>query len=74
MQQKKYDDAIGAFRSAEKLDPAAPDAHYRLARIYQTLGRTEESKKEFAKVVQLHQNEDADLAARMPAPAAVQTK
>ena len=51
-----------------ELDPAEPDAHYRLARIYQTMGKTAESKAEFAKVVQHYQKDDENLITKLPPP------
>jgi len=38
-----------------------------LARVYQAMGRAEESKKEFAKVRDLHEKADESLASRIPA-------
>ena len=71
-QKKNYDDALAAFQKAAKLDPAQPDAHYRMARIYQLTGRKAESDREFAIVVKLHQTEDDKLAVKMPLPPAPQ--
>jgi tetratricopeptide (TPR) repeat protein len=70
-QHQKYDDAVAVLRKAMELDPLEPDAHYRLARIYQVTGRKAEAQKEFAKVVSLHQKDDQTLAPMMsntPAP------
>ena len=64
--QKNYPEAITALQRAMELDPSEPDAHYRLARIYQAQGKTAESKAEFAKVEQHYKKEDEDLAAKMP--------
>jgi len=58
-------------KHAVGLDPAEPDAHYRLARVYQAMGRQEKSKQEFAKVRELHQKADEPLASKIattPAP------
>ena len=69
-QQKQYADAIAALRRAVELDPARPDAHYRLGRAYQAMGNAEESQKEFSKVRELHEKADEPLASKMPsAPA-----
>jgi tetratricopeptide (TPR) repeat protein len=74
-QQKQYPDAITALQHAAALDPAEPDAHYRLARVYQEMGRTEESQKEFAKVRELKEKadqRDEDLVRKMsPSPPAL---
>ena len=67
MQQKQYEDAAVAFQRAVELDPAEPDAHYRLARVYQAMGRTEQSQSEFAKVRELHEKADESLASKIPA-------
>jgi tetratricopeptide (TPR) repeat protein len=65
-QQKQYGDAIAALRHAVELDPAQPDAHYRLGRAYQAIGNAEESQKEFAKVRDLHEKADDPLASKIP--------
>jgi Tfp pilus assembly protein PilF len=61
---------VAALRRAVELDPAQPDAHYRLGRTYQAMGKAEESQKEFAKVRALHEkaNNNDPLASKMPAP------
>jgi tetratricopeptide (TPR) repeat protein len=64
-EQKQYPAALAALRRAVELDPGQPDAHYRLGRAYQALGKTAESQKEFAKVRELHQKADEPLAAKI---------
>jgi tetratricopeptide (TPR) repeat protein len=64
-QQKQYGEAIAALHHAVELDPAQPDAHYRLAHLYQAMGQAEESQKEFAKVRELHEKADESLASKM---------
>ena len=66
--QKNYDEAINALQKAMELDPAEPDAHYRLARIYQILGNTAEAKREFAKVERHYEKKDESLVGKLPAP------
>lgn len=63
---QQYTDALGVLQQAAKLDPSQADAHYRIARVYQALGRTEEAQKEFAKVRELHQKSDEALTPKMP--------
>jgi Flp pilus assembly protein TadD len=70
-QQKQYEDAVAALQHAVDLDPAEPNAHYRLGRTYQAMGRQENAKQEFAKVRELHDKADESLASKMgtsPAP------
>jgi DNA-binding SARP family transcriptional activator len=65
-QQKRYDEAVVALRRAIALDPAQPDAHYRLARVYQDMGKPAESQREFAQVRELKEKEE-DLVRKMSA-------
>lgn len=44
-----------ALQRAVELDPAQPDAHFRLVRLYQAMGNTPPAQKEFAKVRELHE-------------------
>jgi tetratricopeptide (TPR) repeat protein len=64
-EQKHHNEALTALLRAEKLDPAQPDAHYRLARLYRDMGNTAASQKEFAKVRELHEKADEDIASKM---------
>ena len=57
-QQKQYAEAVTALRHAVALDPAEPDAHYRLAHVYQEMGKAEDSQKEFATVRELKEKKD----------------
>jgi tetratricopeptide (TPR) repeat protein len=66
--QKHYPDAITALQHAEKLDPAQPDAHFRLGRVYQAMGNKTASQREFAKVRELHEKADESVTAKMPGP------
>ena len=52
--QNKNQEALAAFQKAESLDPADPDAHYRLARLYTTLGQKEKAQQEYTKTRELH--------------------
>ena len=69
MRQKNHTAAVAALKKAVELDPGEPDAHYRLARIYQSQGKTEESKKEFAKVEKHYEKKDETLITKLPPPA-----
>ena len=67
-QKKQYSDAVASFQHAVALDPAEPDAHYRLAHVYQEMGKAVESQKEFAKVRELREKADKaseDLVRKM---------
>jgi len=66
MQQKKYKEAQPALLRAVKLDPARPDAHYQLSRLYQALGKNAEAANELRKVRELHEKADESLAGKMP--------
>src|ERR1019366_2296508 len=58
---------VAALQRAVKSDPAQPDAHSRLAHVYQDMGKAAESQKEFAKVRQLHEKADESVASKMSA-------
>jgi tetratricopeptide (TPR) repeat protein len=64
-QQQRYPEAIAALQRAVKLDPAQPDAHLRLGRLYQATGNTAAAQKEFAKLRELRQKADEDIASKM---------
>ena len=64
-EQNDHQEAIAAFRQAEKLDPAQPDAHLRLGRLYQATENPAAAQKEFAKLRELHQKADEDIASKM---------
>jgi tetratricopeptide (TPR) repeat protein len=66
-QQKRYDEAIAAFRRAIELDPEEPDAHYRLGRVYQLIGKIGDSQKEFGKVREIHDKSEEDMVRKMSA-------
>ena len=64
-EQKQYNDALAAFQRAVKLDPAQPDTHFQLGRLYQAMGNTAAAKQEFAKVRELHKEADDVLLEKM---------
>jgi tetratricopeptide (TPR) repeat protein len=59
--QKKNQEAVAALEHAVKLDPSQPDAHYRLARLYTTLGQKEKAAQEFTKTKELHNKTEDSL-------------
>jgi tetratricopeptide (TPR) repeat protein len=65
MEQKKYPDALAALQRAVKLDPAQPDTHFRLGRLYQAMGNAPAANQEFAKVRELHKKSEDDLLEKM---------
>jgi len=65
MEQKQYAEALAALKRAVKLDPAQPDTHFRLGRVYQVMGNTAAANQEFAKVRELHKKADEDLLEKM---------
>ncbi|MGA7169494.1 MAG: tetratricopeptide repeat protein, partial [Candidatus Sulfotelmatobacter sp.] len=66
MERKQYSEAITMLQRAVKLDGSLPDAHYRLARVYQAMGKAAEAQKEFARVRELHRKADESLASKIP--------
>ncbi|MGA2599350.1 MAG: tetratricopeptide repeat protein [Bryobacteraceae bacterium] len=48
------------LQEAIRLDPSKPDAHYRLGRLWKSMGREKDAAAEFAKVKDLAQNEHQD--------------
>jgi predicted Zn-dependent protease len=66
MQQKQFPEALKALQRAVELDPTQPDAHYRLGRVYQSLGNSAEAQREFSKTRTLHQKADAAVVLTKP--------
>jgi tetratricopeptide (TPR) repeat protein len=64
-EQRHFTQAIEEFNQAVALDPKDPDAHYRLARIYQDLHRKGEAQAQFAIVKQLHEDTSDNLLEKM---------
>jgi tetratricopeptide (TPR) repeat protein len=60
-EREQYQTAAKELREAVRLDAGHADAHYRLAQVYQKLGRQAEAKAELATVKQLHENRLDDL-------------
>lgn len=65
---KKFDLAVKEFRAAIAATPDAFDAHYRLARAYQEMGKTELAEQEFAAVKKLHREKDEEPLMRISGP------
>jgi tetratricopeptide (TPR) repeat protein len=68
-QQKRYTDALAALKQAVKLDPAQPDAHFRLGKLHQAMGNMTGAQQEFAKVRELHEKQNEDVASKLNRPA-----
>ena len=51
--RNESDEAARCFREAIRIDPSKPDAHYRLGRLWSSLGRQQEAQAEFEKVKKL---------------------
>lgn len=64
--QRRHQEALTALQYAIFLDPTQPDAHYRLARLYASLGQKGKATKEFDKTKELNQKKDASLVEMMP--------
>jgi len=57
----RRDEAVAEFREAVKINPRDSNAHYRLARLYRSMGKTAEAKIEFDKASSLNKAEDERL-------------
>jgi tetratricopeptide (TPR) repeat protein len=68
-QQKRYAEALAALKQAVKLDPSQPDAHFRLGKLHQAMGNMTGAEQEFAKVRELHEKQNEDVASKMIRPA-----
>lgn len=67
-QEHENDEAVADIRHAIEMDPSEVDAHWRLARLYQSMGRADEAKAEFAKTTALHKKADEGLVEKMSGP------
>ena len=61
--------AVANFEQAIRMKPNEVDAHWRLARLFQSMGKKEQSQIELAKVRQIHEAQDNGLADQIPSPA-----
>ena len=57
----RNDEAIIQLNAAEAITPDDVNVHWRLARLYRTMGKKEESKAEFDKASSLNQKADDSL-------------
>jgi tetratricopeptide (TPR) repeat protein len=55
------EDALREFKTAARLNPEDVNSHYRMARLYQAMGRKDEAKVEFDKTNSLHKAENATV-------------
>ncbi len=60
------EEAAHNFREAIRIDPSKPDAHYRLARLWSSLGRQQEAQAEFEKVKSLAEEQPPPPLVRLP--------
>jgi Flp pilus assembly protein TadD len=65
MDQKRYPEAATALQRAIHLDPAQPDAHYRLGRLYRATGDAKAAQREFTTVQKLHKKAEDDVLEKM---------
>jgi tetratricopeptide (TPR) repeat protein len=61
----KKAEALKEFEEAIALDPKDADPHWRLARLYQQMGRKDEARVEFAKVSHMKQQSEESLYRKM---------
>ncbi len=60
--------AAADLERAIAMDPNEVDAHWRLARLYQAMGKKDQARLEFAKAASLHQKADESLVQRISGP------
>ncbi|MGA8162122.1 MAG: tetratricopeptide repeat protein, partial [Acidobacteriaceae bacterium] len=61
----RKDDAIREFKQAERLAPSDSQAHWRLARLYQSMGMRTEAQAEFDKTKNLNRAETEQLVEKL---------
>jgi tetratricopeptide (TPR) repeat protein len=61
LDEGRNDDALRELRLAEKLTPDDVSVHWRLARLYRTMGKKDEAKAEFDKASTINKAVDDDL-------------
>ena len=55
------------FKAAIKLSPNNQDPHWRLARLYQAMGKQQEAKAEFEKTKTIHEAEQQSIFSQLKA-------
>jgi tetratricopeptide (TPR) repeat protein len=60
-QAGRYDEALRELTAAAKLMPGDVNVHWRLARLYRSMGKMDEAKAEFAKASSLNKAADESL-------------
>jgi hypothetical protein len=58
---------VREFKTAESLSPSDPDVHWRLARLYQAMGKKQEAKIEFDKTSRLHKADNDSVFSKLKA-------
>jgi len=58
--------AVQHFRAAIRIDPSKPDAHYRLGRLWKSMGHDREAQAEFEQVKKLASEESPAPLIRLP--------
>jgi tetratricopeptide (TPR) repeat protein len=63
----KREEALREFKAAEKLAPDDPNVHWRMARLYQSMGMKQQARIEFDKTSSLHKAENATIFSKLKA-------
>jgi tetratricopeptide (TPR) repeat protein len=66
----RSNEAINALKRAINLEPKRADAHYRLAKLYQSLGRKSDAAQEFQVVKEVHREVNEELLRKVSGPPA----
>lgn len=61
------EDALREFKTAARLDPDAVQVHYRLARLYKTMGRKQQAQAEFDLTRKLNKTADESVSTKLRA-------
>jgi tetratricopeptide (TPR) repeat protein len=64
----RQDDALRQLVAAEKINPNDVNVHWRLARLYQAVGKKDEAKAEFNKTRELHKTADETVFDKLRTP------
>ena len=62
------DDAVKEFQRALELDNQDPSTHFHLAKLYQSMGRTDEAKAEFSAASKLNRQANEALTRKISEP------